>query len=104
VVGAGSRFPDCFAHQVANLAGSLNGGTPLLLGAVVPGPVKASDRHGLEMPEGARRCPAQGRNPYAQFSGRNAAYEDNVRAYPANEPSDDIAALAPLAFAREGSG
>jgi endoglucanase len=104
VVGAGSRFPDCLAHQVANLMGSLNGHAPLLPGAVVPGPVKVSDLHGLEMAEGARHCPARGQNPYAQFSGRNAAYDDNVRAYPANEPSDDIAALALLAFAREASG
>ena len=104
VVGAGSRFPDCLAHQVANLEGSLNGRPPLLSGAVVPGPVKAGELHGLSVPEGARRCPARGGNPYAQFSGRNATYEDNVRAYPTNEPSDDIAALALLAFAREAAG
>jgi endoglucanase len=104
VVGAGSRFPDCLAHQVANLEGSLNGRPPVLAGAVVPGPVKASELHGLSVPEGARRCPARGGNPYAQFSGRNATYEDNVRAYPTNEPSDDIAALALLAFAREAAG
>jgi endoglucanase len=104
VVGAGSRFPDCLAHQVANLMGSLSSRAPLLLGAVVPGPVKASGLHGLELPEGARRCPAHVGNPYAQFSGRHAAYEDNVRAYSANEPSDDIAALALMAFAREASG
>ncbi len=84
--------------------GSLNGRLLLLLGAVVPGPMKASDLHGLSVPEGARRRPTRGGNPYAQFFGRNAAYEDNVRAYPTNEPSDDIAALALLAFAREASG
>jgi hypothetical protein len=66
--------------------------------------VKAGELHGLSVPEGARRCPARGGNPYAQFSGRNATYEDNVRAYPTNEPSDDIAALALLAFAREAAG
>ena len=104
VVGAGSRFPDCLAHQLANLEGSLDGRPPLLLGAVAPGPVKASELYGLSVPEGARRCPAQGGNPYAQFNGRDAAYEDNVRAYPTNEPSDDIAALALLAFAREAAG
>jgi endoglucanase len=36
VVGAGSRFPVCLHHQVANLSGSLNGRPPLLLGAVAP--------------------------------------------------------------------
>jgi len=104
VVGAGSLFPDCPSHQVANLEGSLNGRPPLLLGAVVPGPVKASELRGLSLPEGARRCPTGGGNSYGQFNGRDAAYEDDVRAYPTNEPSDDIAALALLAFAREAAG
>jgi endoglucanase len=100
VVGAGSRFPVCLHHQVANLSGSLNGSPPLLLGAVVPGPVKVSELKGLSGDEGQRRCPANGANPYAQFSGRGAAYRDDVRAYPTNEPSDDLAAQALLAFAQ----
>jgi hypothetical protein len=104
VVGAGSRFPVCLHHQVANLAGSLNGRPPLLLGAVVPGPVKVGELRGLSAAEGYRRCPAHGGNRYAQFSGRGAAYEDNVLDSATNEPSDDIAALALLAFAREASG
>jgi endoglucanase len=104
VVAAGSRFPVCLSHQVANLAGSLNGSPPLLSGAVVPGPVKAGELSGLDLAEGARRCPVTGGNPYARFAGRHVAYEDGVRAYPANEPSDDIAAVALLAFAREASG
>jgi hypothetical protein len=104
VVGAGSRFPVCLHHQVANLAGSLNGRPPLLLGAVVPGPVKVGQLRGLSAAEGYRRCPPHGGNPYAQFSGRGAAYEDNVLDSATNEPSDDIAALALLAFAREASG
>ena len=104
VVGAGSRFPLCLHHQVANLSGSLNGRPPLLLGAAVPGPVNARELHALSAAEGYRRCPARGGNPYAQFSGRGAAYEDNVLNSATNEPSDDIAALALLAFAREASG
>ena len=103
VVGAGSRFPLCPSHQVANLSGSLNGQTPLLLGAVVPGPVKASELRGLSAAEGYRPCPRSAGNPYAQFSGRGAAYRDNVLAYATNEPSDDIAALALLALAMEAS-
>ena len=103
VVGAGSRFPLCPHHQVANLAGSLNGRAPLLNGAVVPGPVKAGELRGLSAAEGHRRCPSAGGDPYAQFSGRGAAYQDNVLASSSNEPSDDIAALALLAFAVEAS-
>jgi hypothetical protein len=103
VVGAGSRFPLCLHHQVANLSGSLNGQPPLLLGAVVPGPVKASELRNLSAAEGYRRCPTGGGNPYAQFSGRGAGYEDNVLADATNEPSDDLAAIALLAFAMEAS-
>jgi nitrogen fixation protein len=29
IVGDGNTFPDCLQHQVANLAGSLTGGTPV---------------------------------------------------------------------------
>jgi endoglucanase len=104
VVGAGSRFPLCPHHQVANLAGSLNGRPPLLTGAVVPGPVKAGELRGLSAAGGHRRCPAGGGDPYAQFSGSGAAYQDNVLASSSNEPSDDIAALALLAFAVEAGG
>ncbi|HXW58755.1 MAG TPA: glycoside hydrolase family 9 protein [Solirubrobacteraceae bacterium] len=104
VVGAGARFPLCLAHQVANLSGSLDGRSPLLLGAVVPGPVSAHELRHLSASEGYRRCPPHGGDPYAQFNGRKAAYEDNVLAYPSNEPSDDLAALALLAFTAEAAG
>jgi endoglucanase len=103
VVGAGSRFPVCLHHQVANLSGSLNGKPPLLLGAVTPGPVKASELRHLSAAEGHRPCPVGGGDPYAQFSGRGAAYRDNVLADASNEPSDDLAAMALLAFAMEAS-
>src|SRR3989442_9296 len=32
IVGDGSTFPNCLQHQVANLAGALNGTSPILLG------------------------------------------------------------------------
>src|SRR5579884_3391671 len=38
IVGAGSRFPDCMQHQVANLSGSLDGRRPIDWGATVDGP------------------------------------------------------------------
>ena len=37
IVGDGSTFPNCIQHQVANLAGALNG-TPILWGAASEGP------------------------------------------------------------------
>jgi hypothetical protein len=101
VVGAGSRFPVCLHHQVANLSGSLTGKPPQLLGAVTPGPVKASEVRHLSAAEGYRRCPTGGGDRYAQFSGRGAAYRDNVLSDASNEPSDDLAAMALLAFAME---
>ena len=38
IVGDGTVFPDCMQHQVANLAGSLDGQPPVLAGAAVEGP------------------------------------------------------------------
>jgi endoglucanase len=41
IVGDGSTFPNCIQHQVANLAGALDGtsgGTPVLWGAATEGP------------------------------------------------------------------
>ena len=107
VVGAGGRFPDCLHHQVANLIGSLSGSPPLLLGAVVPGPVDVHELSGLSAAEGYRPCPvrgAPGAGQYAQFNGRGAGYADNVLADVSNEPSDDLAALSLLAFANETQG
>src|SRR5207247_1394937 len=37
IVGDGSTFPHCLQHQVANLAGSLDGSPPVLAGAAVEG-------------------------------------------------------------------
>ena len=45
VIGAGTVFPHCPAHQVANLRGSLRGTSPLLTGAVVPGPTATLQPH-----------------------------------------------------------
>jgi len=101
VVGAGTTFPHCLHHQIANLAGSLTGSGALLLGATVPGPAAAADLRGLGgTPEGARRCPVSGGNPFAPFDGRGARYLDTAAASPSVEPSDDAAALALAAFAQ----
>lgn len=97
VVGAGSVFPHCLQHQVANLAGSLTGHGSLLLGAAVAGPTARSDLGALGAPDGYRRCNASA--AFLRFDGHGAVYRDDVRSAATSEPSDDAAALALLAFA-----
>lgn len=96
LVGNGSSFPDCMQHQVANLAGSLNGSPPVLSGAAVEGPNKTSSR-GLV--SGMITCPANGVDTFAQFSGSNGAfYQDNVQSWSTNEPAIDLTASSFLAY------
>jgi endoglucanase len=103
VVGAGSVFPHCLAHQVANLSGSLNGDAPILAGAVVEGPTGAGSLGSLGAPDGYRRCTA-GRTTFASFDGRGFRYLDDVRSSSTSEPADDITSLSLLAFAQEAAG
>ncbi|HUA74760.1 MAG TPA: glycoside hydrolase family 9 protein [Solirubrobacteraceae bacterium] len=95
IVGDGSAFPDCPSHQVANLAGSLDGSAPVLAGAVVEGP---SDKKSKGKLKGMRRCPAQGGDPYARFNSA-AVFKDEVQSYTTVEPAIDLTASSPLAFA-----
>lgn len=96
IVGDGSSFPHCMQHQVANLAGSLNGARPVLAGAAVEGPNKTSSR-GLV--SGMITCPANGVDTFAQFTGSNGAfYQDNVQSWSTNEPAIDLRASSFLAF------
>lgn len=103
VVGAGALFPHCLHDPLANLAGSLDGRSPLMLGAVVPGPVAPQELSHLSLPGGFRRCPAGGGDPFARFSGAGARYADRVAFSATVEPSIDLAALALLSFARQAS-
>ena len=104
IVGDGSTFPDCMQHQVANLAGSLNGDPPVVLGATVDGPNSLSSFQGLGIPGGARKCPPNGGDPFKVFTGNGARYLDNVTAWPSTEPADDYTALSILVFAQQVSG
>ena len=101
IVGDGTRFPQCLQHQVANLAGSLDGSSPVLLGAAVEGP----NHHGAH---GTVRhmvaCPPDGNDPFVKFDGRDAEFRDNVQSYPNTEPAIDLTATSPLAFARQAEG
>jgi endoglucanase len=102
IVGDGSTFPHCMQHQVANLAGSLDGSPPVLAGAAVEGPNSTTSR-GLV--SGMLTCPANGVDQYAQFNGGGSAtYQDNVQSWSTDEPAIDLTATSPLAFAWQIAG
>jgi endoglucanase len=98
IVGDGTVFPDCMQHQVANLAGSLDGQPPILAGAAVEGPNSFAATGTVP---NMRRCAASapGDIPYASFDGQHAVFADNVQSYSTVEPAIDLTALTPLAFA-----
>jgi endoglucanase len=98
IVGDGTVFPDCMQHQVANLAGSLDGKPPVLAGAAVEGPNSFSATGTVP---NMRPCAASapGNVPYAAYNGQKAVFADNVQSYSTVEPAIDLTALTPLAFA-----
>ncbi len=98
IVGDGSTFPNCIQHQVANLAGALNGtsgGTPILWGAAAEGPASSAVTGTLP---GMKLCPANGKDTFAIFNGNDGAYNksnvavyrDNVQSYTTTEPGIDL--------------
>jgi endoglucanase len=107
VVGNGSTFPNCIQHQVANLAGALNGtsgGTPVLWGAVSEGPSYAATSGVVD---GMLLCPAAGGNAFRKFNGNDgpfnagakAVYKDNVQSYSTTEPAIDLTSTSFLMWA-----
>ncbi len=103
IVGDGTTFPECMQHQIANLAGSLNGTPPIVLGATVDGPNAVSGFSGLGVPAGARACPPHGGDPFNVFTARGVRYFDNVISWPTVEPADDYTALTILVFAGQAT-
>jgi endoglucanase len=101
IVGDGTTFPRCLHHQVANLAGSLDGSPPVLRGAAVEGP-NGTLYHGFQ--SGMRNCPPDDSDPYAQFNGQGARFMDDVESFSTVEPAVDLTATSPLAFARLAAG
>lgn len=104
IVGDGTTFPNCLQHQVANLAGALNGssgGTPVLWGAVVEGPNSAATKGSVT---GMVSCPTNGTDTYAIFTGNDsgasgtAQFQDNMQSYSNTEPAIDLTASSFLAF------
>ncbi|HEY7102762.1 MAG TPA: glycoside hydrolase family 9 protein [Mycobacteriales bacterium] len=100
MIGAGTTFPACPQHVVANLSGRLDRTPPVLRGAVVNGPNSAdlfTDGLG-EFFDTGRTCPADGVDRYAPFNGRGSQYIDDVRAWQTVEPAIDFTATAALAL------
>jgi endoglucanase len=102
IVGDGTTFPNCIQHQVANLAGALNGtegGTPILWGAASEGPASAATSGTLT---GMILCPANGKDTFKKFNGNDGAfnrsqvavYRDNVQSYSTTEPAVDLTATS----------
>jgi len=107
IVGDGSTFPNCIQHQVANLAGALDGtsgGTPVLWGAATEGPAGYATSGVVG---GMILCPANGADPFQKFNGNDGAfhssqvavYQDNVQSYSTTEPGIDLTATSFLMWA-----
>jgi endoglucanase len=98
IVGDGSTFPNCIQHQVANLAGALDGtsgGTPVLWGASTEGPASNAT---AGVVGGMKLCPANGVDTFKVFNGNDgtfnasqvAVYKDNTQSYSTTEPAIDL--------------
>jgi endoglucanase len=98
IVGDGSTFPNCIQHQVANLAGALDGtsgGTPVLWGAAVEGPASSATSGVVG---GMILCPANAVDTFKKFNGNAGAfapsqvavYRDNMQSYSTTEPAIDL--------------
>jgi endoglucanase len=107
IVGDGSTFPNCIQHQVANLAGALDGssgGTPVLWGAATEGP---SSYATSGVVGGMILCPANGGDEFRKFNGNagafnrslTAVYQDNVQSYSTTEPAIDLTSTSFLMWA-----
>jgi endoglucanase len=102
IVGDGSTFPNCIQHQVANLAGALDGtsgAVPVLWGAAIEGPAGYASSGLLD---GMVLCPANGVDAFKQFNGnagafhasQAAVYRDNMQSYSTTEPGIDLTATS----------
>jgi endoglucanase len=96
IVGDGTVYPNCIHHQIANIAGSLNGTAPILAGAAVEGPNGVTYTGSLT---GMRACPPDGSDRFGAFDGSGATFVDDVQSFSTVEPAIDLTAASPLAFA-----
>ncbi|MCY7419670.1 MAG: glycoside hydrolase family 9 protein [Chloroflexi bacterium] len=100
-MGAGSRFPLCPQHVVANLSGQQAGTAPILRGAVVNGPNSAKlFADGLdESFDAGHACPTDGKDRFVAFTGHGSQFVDNVSAWQTVESALDFSAIAAYALA-----
>jgi endoglucanase len=102
IVGDGTTFPNCIQHQVANLAGALDGTSgevPVLWGAASEGPASYASSGVID---GMILCPAKGEDPFKKFNGNAgtynasqfAIYKDNVQSFSTTEPAIDLTATS----------
>ncbi len=96
IVGDGKVFPDCIHHQIANIAGHLDGTAPVLGGAAVEGPNGTTYQGTVS---GMNLCPANGSDRFGVFDGSGAKFTDDVQSFSTVEPAIDLTAASPLAFA-----
>lgn len=112
IVGDGTTFPNCIQHQVANLAGALNGtagGTPVLWGAASEGPANAATSGVVS---GMILCPKNGVDTFAIFNGNDgtynganvAVYRDNMQSYSTTEPAIDLTSTSFLMWSWRMAG
>ncbi len=113
IVGVGSNtFPNCIQHQVANLAGALDGtssGVPVLWGAASEGPSYGATAGTLP---GMNLCPANGIDTFKIFNGNDgpynagqkAVYRDNVQSYSTTEPAIDLTSTSFLMYSWRMAG
>ena len=113
IVGDGSTtFPNCIQHQVANLAGALDGtsgGVPVLWGAASEGPAYAATYGTLA---GMLGCPGNGTDSFKIFNGNDgpynpsdpAVYKDNVQSYSTTEPAIDLTSTSFLMWSWRQAG
>jgi endoglucanase len=113
IVGDGSTtFPNCIQHQVANLAGALDGtsgGVPVLWGAASEGPSYAAT---AGLVGGMILCPASGGDAFKIFNGNDgpfnpsqrAVYRDNVQSYSTTEPAIDLTSTSFLMWSWRMAG
>ena len=99
VIGAGTHFPHCPHHIIANLSGALDGTAPILLGGVVNGPSEAENlNQSLEMYEETRPC---GDTSLSVYDRPGLSFIDHEAAWWNVEVALDYTALSVLAFARQ---
>jgi hypothetical protein len=99
VIGAGTTFPHCPQHMIANLSGVQDGTSPILLGGVVNGPNSADNlAESLEMFEEAHAC---GDTALTVYDYPSLTFIDHAAAWWNVEPAIDYTALSVLAFARQ---